>query len=70
MVLQKRVVIEINIASPVSPAMNKYRLVTSPPLNYCHLCYYINDTTEVGAVATRTPVGYVQLYNLVVLAQL
>ena len=54
----------------VSPAVDQYRLVTSLPLNLVHLFYRIYDTAEVGAVAIRTPVGHVQLYNLTGLPQL
>ena len=49
----------------ISPAVDNYRLVTSPPLNLRHLCYHICDTAEVGAVAIMTPIGHVQLYNLI-----
>ena len=47
------------------PAMDQYRVITSPPLNFGHLFYYNSDTAEVGAVAVRGPVGDVQLYHFV-----
>ena len=41
------------------PAVDQYRVIAGPHLNLGHLCYHINDTAEVGAVAIRGPVGNV-----------
>ena len=46
------------------PAVNNHRMVASSDLDACHLTYHTTDSTEVRTLTIRTPVGYVQLHNL------
>ena len=51
-----------NPPSPLgSPAVHYNRVIAGSPLDLGHLCYDINNTSEIGTATITWPVGHVQL---------